>query len=843
MLFASFTSVSSESALKTAETRPEGLTAAEVQKRLLRDGTNEITSKDAGAWQLFIRQLRSPFIYLLGGAALISFALQNITEGVFILVFVCINTLLGFSQEYHSAKALELLKQFVVATARVRREGHSTPIPSRELVQGDILLLEAGDVVPADARLIETQALTVDESILTGESVQAIKTADALKKPTEEAYEATNIVFSGTTIASGRGTAIVIATGSKTTLGAISHLTADTAHQSSFEKGLSRFSAFILKLVVVTLLAMFAAHLLIPGEETNALELVLFSIALAVSVIPEALPVVTTIALSKGALRLAKDKVVVKRLSAIEDLGSIEVLCTDKTGTITENHMRVSHIYGVQPEQILWYATLTSTCLGDTKQQANNSFDIALWQAVDKDKRERLKTVHCLAELPFDPMRKRNSALVQEGASAILIQRGAPEIVLESCLVASEQQVQAKAWAKQEGLQGRRVLAIATKAMGDAQSYTPTQEEHGFTLQGLIAFEDPIKESTYQAVKDAQALGVAMKILTGDSADVAGAVARTIGLITSDKEVMTGAEFAALSPTMQQEAVIAHHVFARVSPEQKHLVIQTLKERFEVGFLGEGINDAPALKAANIGIVVQGASDVAREAADVVLLQQSLEVIIGGIRQGREVFANTSKYVKATLASNFGNFYAVAISSFFIPTLPMLPLQILLLNLLSDFPMIAIATDTVDPQELQRPHSYQVREIIRYATILGLTSTLFDFLFFGIFYRFEPAVLQTNWFIGSILTELIFIYSIRTKLPFWRARRPAWTLVGLTATAGIVTLALPYSQIGKRIFEFQAPSHNHLLIILGVVAAYFVTTEAVKLGYERWMVGRKMVTA
>jgi Mg2+-importing ATPase len=710
-------------------------------------------------------------------------------------------------------------------------------------VQGDIVLLEAGDVVPADARLVETQALTVDESILTGESVQAMKTAEALAQPTAEAYEAKNIVFSGTTIASGRGTAVVIATGGKTALGAISHLTADTAHQSSFEKGLSRFSAFILKLVVITLIAMFAMHLLIPGEETHALELLLFSIALAVSVIPEALPVVTTIALSKGALRLAKDKVVVKRLSAIEDLGSVEVLCTDKTGTITENRMRVTHIYGIQPEQILWYATLTSSCMGDTKQQANNSFDIALWQAVNKEKRDQLKTVPCLAELPFDPIRKRNSALIQEGASALLVQRGAPEMVLESCLISNEQSTQAYTWAKQEGLQGRRVLAIATKAMGDARSYTPSQEEHGFTLQGLIAFEDPIKDSTYQAVKDAQALGVAMKILTGDSADVAAAVARTIGLIASEKEVMTGAEFIALSPSAQQEAVLTHHVFARVSPEQKHQVIQTLKQRFEVGFLGEGINDAPALKAANIGIVVQGASDVAREAADVVLLQQSLEVIIGGIRQGREVFANTSKYVKATLASNFGNFYAVAISSFFIPTLPMLPLQILLLNLLSDFPMIAIATDTVDAQELQRPRSYQVREIIRLATVLGLTSTVFDFLFFGLFYRFEPAILQTNWFIGSILTELIFIYSIRTKLPFWRARRPAWTLVALTSVAGVATLALPYTKVGGGVFEFQAPSHNHLLIILGVVVAYFVTTEAVKLGYEKWLTRRGTVTA
>jgi Mg2+-importing ATPase len=319
-------------------------------------------------------------------------------------------------------------------------------------------------------------------------------------------------------------------------------------------------------------------------------------------------------------------------------------------------------------------------------------------------------------------------------------------------------------------------------------------------------------------------------------------VARTIGLMTQNENAMTGAIFSALSPEDQQEAVRVNNVFARVSPDQKHAIIQALEKQFEVGFLGEGINDAPALKAANVGIVVQGASDVAREAADVILLEQSLGVIIGGIREGREVFTNTLKYIKATLASNFGNFYAVAISSFLIPTLPMLPLQILLLNLLSDFPMIAIATDTVDTQELRRPRSYHVREIIIFSTLLGLTSTVFDFVFFGLFYRSSPEILQTNWFIGSILTELIFIYSIRTKLPFWRARRPAWTLTLLTSVAACATLILPYTDLGARVFAFRAPSIPHLLLILTVVFMYFFSTEAVKLSYEAYVKRRSAPT-
>lgn len=835
MSFAPFTTLPADEVITRVKTSSQGLDAPEAALRLASQGPNEITSHEAGPWQLFLRQIRSPFIYLLVGAAAISFAMGDVIEGSLIILFVCINTLLGFSQEYHSANALKLLKQFVVKSARVMRGGSEIIIPSRELVVGDIVLLEAGDVVPADARLIEAQALLADETMLTGESIQVSKLADPLKISTDQAYEATNMVFSGTTIVSGRGSAVVIATGTGTAIGTISHLTVETVHESSFEKGIGRFSSFILRLVTVTIVIMFAAHLILRGENTNPLELILFSIALAVSVIPEALPVVTTISLSKGALKLAKNKVVVKRLSAIEDLGSIEVLCTDKTGTITENRMRVADTHGRDSTEVLRYATLASSCLGDTKRQANNAFDIALWQTQKELEQRDLSKRTRLAEIPFDPMRKRNSALIADGTHAILIIRGAPEAILPACF--SESDVQAKeamAWAAKQGSAGRRVLTVATKTMGAARTYDPHQEEQGFTLAGLIAFEDPIKASTPRALREAQELGVAVKILTGDSPEVAGAVAKKIGLIQADEEVLTGAVFMAMDEEAQLTAARTHHVFARVSPEEKHAIIGCLEKQYEVGFLGEGINDAPGLKIANVGIVVQGASDIAREAADVVLLQQSLEVIIGGIREGREVFANTLKYIKATLASNFGNFYAVALSSFLIPTLPMLPIQILLLNLLSDFPMIAVATDTVDAKELLSPRSYQVHDIIKFATLLGIVSTVFDFAFFGLFFRGDPAVLQTNWFIGSILTELVFVYSIRTNLLFWRARRPSSWLTLLTIAAAIVTISLPYTHLGQYAFHFHPPSTRHLLIILSLVVTYFASTEIAKIAYGRF---------
>ncbi len=834
MSFASFTTMTVDEVLKSVGGAPQGLATNEAKTRLETDGANEILTKQSGPWQLFLRQLRSPFIYVLVGAAGISLALGNVIEGLLILFFVVVNAVLSFSQEYHSAKALELLKQFVVKSARVRRNTLEQTLPSRELVVGDIILLEAGDIVPADARILEAPALMVDESILTGESIQVIKSSAPLTKETQQAFEASNILFSGTTIVSGGGSAVVIATGIHTAIGTISHLTTETAHLSSFEKSLNNFSSFIIKLVLATLVIMFIAHAIIDRGGNNLFELLVFAIALAVSVVPEALPVVTTISLSKGALKLARSKVVVKRLSAIEDLGSIEVLCTDKTGTITENRLQVAETHAPQGDQALWYATLASTNLGDVVKQANNSFDIALWQACESTACSRMRAVPQIAHIPFDPVRRRNSALIHEGTSSVLIVRGAPEAILDSCLSSQEEQTQMLKWTAEQGKQGRRVLAVATKAMGDAQAYSPAQEEHGLTLRGLISFEDPIKESTPQAIRDAQALGVMVKILTGDSSEVAGAVAEKIGLIASSEHVMTGAEFEALEEDSQLKAAETFHVFARVSPAQKHAIIGCLEKRFDVGFLGEGINDAPGLKIANVGIVVQGASDIAREAADVVLLQQSLEVIVRGISEGREVFANTLKYVKATLSSNFGNFYAVAIASFLIPTLPMLPIQILLVNLLSDFPMIAVATDRVDAAELRRPRSYQVKEIVVLATVLGLTSTIFDFAFFASFARLAPAILQTNWFMGSILTELAFMFSIRTSLVFWRAPRPSWPLASLTGLAAIATIGLPYTQLGQRLFSFVPPSTHHLMIILGLTAGFFVTSEIVKIVYLRY---------
>jgi Mg2+-importing ATPase len=755
-------------------------------------------------------------------------------DALFITVFVFVNAGLGFFQEYKSEQTLRLLKQFTVNRAKVIREQEAVTIKSTEVVPGDIVELSPGDIVPADMRFIDTLELQIDETVLTGESTPVQKISGALPKSTFELYRATNCGFSGTTVVGGKGIGVVYATGKQTVIGEISHLTTETNRVSSFEKGINTFSSFILRLVVVTLCIIFVANLIIKGSD-NVIELAIFSIALAVSVIPEALPIVITFSLSKGALRLAQHKVVVKRLTSIEDLGSIEILCTDKTGTLTENKLTIADIFATNAGAVIHYAALASENAKNATQI--EPFDRAINEHLTLAQKHQLSLFRKQSEIPFDPNRRRNSVLVKQDETYELIVRGAFESIYPLCQHLSPVQHSAMIkWQQTQGRKGNRVIAIAQRELAARETATAQLEhlEHQLTLVGLIAFDDPIKSTTYEAVAKARKLGVEIKILTGDSREVASTVAEKIQLIDSPNQVITADEFMQQTPTQQLDTVRQFRVFARVSPQQKYEIIQLLQRTHEVGFLGEGINDAPALKIANVGLVVESAADISRESADIILLKRSLHVVIDGIAEGREVFANTTKYIKATMASNFGNFYAVAISSLFITFLPMLPIQILLVNLLSDFPMISIATDSVDPEELKRPKNYQIRNIALIASILGMVSTVFDFIVFGLFFKMSPAILQTNWFIISVLTELVFLYSIRTKFFFLKAKSPSYTIIFLTVMAAAATLIIPYTAIGVRLFKFHPPSLAHLVTLLTLVAIYFVSTEAIKLFYYRF---------
>ena len=811
----------------------QGLSSFQVESRRKESGVNLLEESHVHGWKIFLRQFKSSFIYLLLFATTLSFFLGQITEGVMILIFLFINTTLGFYQEYRSEKTVELLRRYVATRVKVRRDGKVSTINASELVPGDIVILEAGDGVPADLRIIEEKNLVVDEEPLTGESVSVDKESAPQTGEATELYEAKNVCFSGTTIISGSAVGIVFAIGTRTMIGGISKLTGETTRVSQFEEELGKFSRFILYLVIGTLAFIFIANVILKGFSTKIAELAIFSIALAVSVVPEALPLVMTFSLSRGARRLAKDRVVVKRLSAIEDLGSIQVLCSDKTGTLTENKLTVCKSCTVNGEEVssevIFAANLGGAYLSAKKRgQTADPFDVALWESLAPEEQTLLASYIRISDTPFDPVHKKNSVLVERDGKKTLIVRGASETILDSSTVSADERARTLLWIAAEGRAGRRTLALASKnIVGDDINET------GLSFVGCVSFIDPIKESARQAIKDAQTLGIAIKILTGDSKEVAGTVAHDVGLAKTPENVLTAREFFALPEDERMETLEHINVFARTSPEEKYRLIELLQKKYQVGFLGEGINDAPALKVANVAIVVASASDIAREVSDIILLERSLSVVIGGIREGRSIFANTVKYIRSSLSSNFGNFYSVAVSSLFIEFLPMLPLQILLVNLLSDFPAIAIATDTVDPAELREPRQYNVRKLIAMGTVLGIVSTIFDFLIFASFYKVSPEALQTHWFIESILTELLFLFSIRSRGFFFQTKAPSLTLIILSVLAAGATIIIPFTSVGASLFHFMRPTTSTLGLVLGIVAVYFVTTEFAKIAYYR----------
>lgn len=815
------------------QTSHSGLSSASAEERLRLSGSNTFDTNSFSLFEMVKRRFHSSFLYLLLGAGGLSYFLGDHIEAGLILVFIFLNIGLEMYQEYRGEKATKLLKQYLILHSRVRRGGEVIKIPSEQIVSGDIILLEAGDRLPADIRLLECFGLMTDESVLTGESLAVSKKTDRLKSVSLEMFEANNIGFAGTIVTAGRGEGVVFATASSTALGDISTLVTEAKHETGFERNIASFSRFIVKFVVITLVLVFVANIFIKGDAVNIPELLIFSLVLAVSVIPEALPAIVTIALSRGALRLAKKKVIIKRLSAIEDLGSIEILCTDKTGTLTENILSVSEVLSLDVPKCLRLASLSSLETPASDQVFHDAFDIALWKHLPAKEKSIIASVKRIDTIPFDPERRRNSVLIQEeNKEREIIVRGAPEEVLRlSKNIDAFTGEKYFKWMEERGRKGERVLAVARRSFPLQGKYT-LYEEQQLECIGLISFVDPLKATTKETLKKAKALQVQVKILTGDSKEVAGAVGYAVGLISHKEDVVTGKEFAEMNYEEKRKAVFSSSVFARISPREKYEIIKILEEKYEVGFLGEGINDAPALKIADVGLVVSGASDVARGTADVILLEKSLETVIDGIKEGRIIFANILKYLKITLTSNFGNFYSVALASLFLPFVPLLPVQILLLDLLSDFPMVAIATDTVDTRDLKQPKNYRVHSVILMATIFGVVSSVFDFILFGKFFKSDPAMLQTAWFLLSIATEVILIFSFRTYLPFFRSRRIPSLLLLLSVGVVCFSFILPFSSFGQAVFLFVRPTLQMMQTVVFLIIGYFVMTEIVKHFYE-----------
>ncbi|WP_273466331.1 HAD-IC family P-type ATPase [Methanothrix sp.] len=746
-----------------------------------------------------------------------TFALGEVIDGAFILFFVFLGTALNLYQEYKSNAAADKLKSYFVRSITVRRDGKDQEVPVVEIVPGDILNLESGDIVPADAIVRRAHNLLVDETTFTGESIPVSKqAADSSMQEADDEHR----LLQGVVIVRGNALALVTETGNKTRFAAIAKTASEVQAESELTKGIDRISTFILRTTIITLLFIILANVLIEGKSTDIPQLLIFAIALAVSVIPEALPLVLTFSLSRGALQLAKRDVIVKRLSSVQDLGSVNLLCTDKTGTITENRLVYQGNY-LDPDSRFHPLLLARLAAHGLEERSPEPFDRAADEALTPEQRKELEAFRILQEEAFDPALRSNGAIVSlKDGLQLHIRRGSPEYFFDQGLVNRDR---LGSWLAEEENHGRRVLGV---------SY---DDGSGPRFAGFVSFVDNLKDTTIETIDLARELNVAITIITGDALKVAEAVGREAGLVSSSDEVIRAAEFLALPAQEQHKRIGKIRVFARTTPEQKLQLIAQLKEQYTVGFLGEGINDAPALKAAHVSMVVQSAADVARETADIVLVKNDLRVIVDGIRLGRETHANTLKYIRATLVSNFGNFYAVAIGSLFITFLPMLPKQLLLLNLLSDFPMMAIAFDRVSAKEVSRAQSYDFRSLYIIFITLGLVSTVFDFIYFALFYRISPEVLQTNWFIASVITELLLMVSIRSMLPIEKAGWPAPIVVLISALAFVITLALPLIPQTAALFEFTMPTLDHLALIMGLAVLYLIATEVVKRPIARFL--------
>lgn len=834
MKFSDYTTTDIENVFRDFKTSTQGLSEKEVKNRQTVYGLNEVKVKETGLLDVLIRQFKSPFFYLLFVVSIISLLIGEKIDSVVIFLFILINTSLGFFQEARAVRTASLLKKYLPQKTKVIRDGEIKIIEQQFLVPGDVVIIEAGNIVPADLRVIETENLIVDESVLSGESVPIPKISETLSEKAQEIFEAKNVVFGGTSIISGESEGIVLATGKNTVIGEIAKLTAETARQSVYERDLLNLSRLVLRIVVATGVVVFLANLIVRGG-ANALQFLSFSIALVVSIIPEALPVVVTFALSQGALRMAKKKVIVKRLSAVEDLGDIEVLCIDKTGTITENKLWLHGIYSADKNRCLLYGFLASSCIENGAESIRDPFDVALFREVPRETRRYSRKIKTICEIPFNSFRMRNSVLVKmPEKDKLLIVRGAPEIILRlsSKLEGEADRLKIEKEIEKEGREGKRVLAVAFKKFKEDEF--SDDDEKGLTFLGYFSFHDPLKSKANEAIHSAKEMGIQIKIITGDSKEVAGKIGKEVGLITDPEKVILGETLDSLSSDEFEKACHEFSVFARISPKTKYEIVESLEKKYEVGFLGEGINDAPALKIANVAIAVREGVDISREVSDIILLQKDLRILVDGIEEGRKIFSNINKYIKCTLASNFGNFYSIAAISLFIPFLPMMPVQILLVNLLSDFPLIAVASDNVDAKELKKPKLYKLESMILLVFCLALVSTIFDFVFFGLFFKAGERNLQTLWFIESIVTEILLIFSIRTSGLFFKAKFPSFPLAALAVITIATTVFLPFTQAGHEFFHFVSPPINSLMIVLSLLIGYFFLSEIVKLIYFKY---------